>query len=134
MKKIFCIKRKKFYNFSYEELLRQKIILFLIFKKKYNLKNILIEKSIKIKKKKFRIDIIVLSKNKPYIIIECKSPKKKINKKNIKQLLIYGNLIKTKYFFLTNKINNIIFYKYKNNFTFINQLPSLKKYFFSYKK
>lgn len=110
---IFCIKRKKFYKFSNEELLRQKIILFLIFKKKYNLYNIFVEKKIKIKNKKYRIDILVKKNNKPYLIIECKSPQKKITKKNFKQLLNYRKAIKSKFFYLTNEKQNFIFFKNK---------------------
>ncbi|MDH3004849.1 MAG: type I restriction enzyme HsdR N-terminal domain-containing protein [Candidatus Shikimatogenerans sp. JK-2022] len=120
---IFCIKRKKFYKFSNEELLRQKIILFLIFKKKYNLYNIFVEKKIKIKNKKYRIDILVKKNNKPYLIIECKSPQKKITKKNFKQLLNYRKAIKSKFFYLTNEKQNFIFFKNKKKIKKIKKIP-----------
>ncbi|WGH25649.1 MAG: type I restriction enzyme HsdR N-terminal domain-containing protein [Candidatus Shikimatogenerans bostrichidophilus] len=125
-KTIFCIKRKKFYIFSYEELLRQKIILFLILEKMYKLYDIYVEKYIKIKKKINKIDILVYKKKKPYLIIECKSPKKKITKKNFYQLLQYGNVLKNKYFFLTNGIENIFFKIKKKKIIFIKKIP--KKY------
>ncbi|BDT61592.1 MAG: restriction endonuclease subunit R [Flavobacteriales endosymbiont of Rhyzopertha dominica] len=105
-KNIFCIKRKKFIIYSEEELLRQKILLFLINKKKYKLYNIKIEKKIFLNYNKYyKIDILVNNN----ILIECKSPKFKINKINFYQLFKYSNFLKINYLFLTNGIENIIF-------------------------
>lgn len=120
---IFCIVRKKFYIFSYEELLRQKIILYLIFKKMYNIYNIYVEQYLYIKNKIYIIDILIIKKKLPYLIIECKTPKKKINYSNINQLLQYCTLLNAKYSFLTNGIDNIILKIKKDKIIFIKDIP-----------
>ncbi|WGH26544.1 MAG: type I restriction enzyme HsdR N-terminal domain-containing protein [Candidatus Shikimatogenerans bostrichidophilus] len=121
-KTIFCIKRKKFYLLKSEEILRQKIILFLIKKKKYNLYDIEVEKKIIKKKKIYKIDILIKKKNIPYIIIECKSPKKKITKNNFYQLLNYSNYLNNKYFYLTNGNENYLIKKKKKKIIFIKKI------------
>ncbi|WGH27043.1 MAG: type I restriction enzyme HsdR N-terminal domain-containing protein [Candidatus Shikimatogenerans bostrichidophilus] len=126
-KTIFCIKRKKFYLLNNEELLRQKIIFFLIKVKMYNLYDIEVEKIFKKKNNKIKIDILVNKKKKPYIIIECKTSKKCIIKKNFYQLLQYSNYLNNKYLLLTNGIENIFLKKKKNNkLIFINDIPNKK--------
>ncbi|WOX79209.1 type I restriction enzyme HsdR N-terminal domain-containing protein [Candidatus Shikimatogenerans bostrichidophilus] len=126
-KTIFCIKRKKFLLFNYEEILRQKIILYLIHEKNYNLYNIEIEKIIYNQNKIYIIDIFVKTNN---ILIECKSPNKKLTKNNIYQLFNYSNYINIKYFILTNGIENIFLKKKLNNIKIINDIPYNKKLFF----
>ncbi|WGH28044.1 MAG: type I restriction enzyme HsdR N-terminal domain-containing protein [Candidatus Shikimatogenerans bostrichidophilus] len=126
-KTIFCLKRKKFIIFNKEELLRQKIILFLIKKKMYNLYDIEVEKFIIYNKKINKIDILVKKNKKPYIIIECKTPKKNIIKKDFYQILQYSNYYNNKYLLLTNGIENIYFKKEKNNkINFIKDIPKKK--------
>ncbi|WGH27555.1 MAG: type I restriction enzyme HsdR N-terminal domain-containing protein [Candidatus Shikimatogenerans bostrichidophilus] len=124
-KTIFCIKRKKFFLFKNEEILRQKIILFLIKKKKYNLYDIEVEKKIIIKKKIHKIDILIKKKNIPYIIIECKSPKNKITKNNFYQLLNYSNYFNNKYFYLTNGNENFYIKKKNNKIKFIKKINNI---------
>lgn len=123
-KTIFCLKRKKFLVFNYEELLRQKIIFFLIIEKMYKLQNIYVEKYFNIKDKIYKVDILIKKKKQNYIIIECKTPLKKINNNNINQILNYGKILNTKYFYLTNEIENIIFKINNNNFFFLKDIPS----------
>ncbi|MDH3004272.1 MAG: type I restriction enzyme HsdR N-terminal domain-containing protein [Candidatus Shikimatogenerans sp. JK-2022] len=122
-KVIYCIKRKKFYNYSFEEYLRQQIILFLIFKKGYKLSNIHVEKIFSYKKKIYKIDILIIINKYPYLIIECKSPNIKINYNNFNQILIYGKILKPKYYYLTNKIDNFIFKIKNNKIFFIKKIP-----------
>ncbi|WGH25284.1 MAG: type I restriction enzyme HsdR N-terminal domain-containing protein [Candidatus Shikimatogenerans bostrichidophilus] len=125
-KTIFCIIRKKFYIFSYEELLRQKIILYLILVKGYNISNISVEEFLYIKNQIYKIDILVKKNNYPYIIIECKSPKIKINNNNLNQILQYGNILNNKYYLLTNSIDHIIFKIKKTKLIFIKNFPKYK--------
>ncbi|WGH25102.1 MAG: type I restriction enzyme HsdR N-terminal domain-containing protein [Candidatus Shikimatogenerans bostrichidophilus] len=125
-KTIFCIIRKKFYIFSYEELLRQKIILYLILIKGYNISNISVEEFLYIKNRIYKIDILVKKKNYPYFIIECKSPRIKINHNNFNQILQYGKILNNKYYLLTNKIDHIIFKIKKNKLFFIKNIPKYR--------
>ncbi|MDH3005026.1 MAG: type I restriction enzyme HsdR N-terminal domain-containing protein [Candidatus Shikimatogenerans sp. JK-2022] len=120
---IFCLKRKKYFIFSYEELLRQKIILFLILEKGYNIYNISVEEYFLINNKKYRIDILVKKNKLPYMIIECKSPKIKIINNNFNQILEYGNIINNKYYLLTNETNSILFKILKKKIIFIKKIP-----------
>ncbi|MDH3004457.1 MAG: type I restriction enzyme HsdR N-terminal domain-containing protein [Candidatus Shikimatogenerans sp. JK-2022] len=119
--KIYCLKRKKIFLFSNEEYLRQNLLLYLIKKKGYNISNIYVEK--KFNKKKYRIDILIKKKNIPYLIIECKSPKLKIINNYLNQILKYGNILKPKYYYLTNKIDNILFKIKNKKIYFIKNIP-----------
>ncbi|XBT18774.1 MAG: type I restriction enzyme HsdR N-terminal domain-containing protein [Candidatus Shikimatogenerans sp. AspAUS03] len=108
IKYIFCFIRNKYIIFSIEELIRQNLLYYIIYIKKYKKKFIYIEKKIK----NLFIDLLLIKKKKKYMLIECKSPKKKINILNIKQLILYKKYIKCKYYFL---YNGFFFIKYKNN-------------------
>ncbi|MDH3003782.1 MAG: type I restriction enzyme HsdR N-terminal domain-containing protein [Candidatus Shikimatogenerans sp. JK-2022] len=122
-KNIFCIKRKKLILYRKEELLRQKILLFLIKKKKYNINNINIEKKIFYKKKIYKIDILIKKKNKPYILIECKNPNNYIINKNFFQLFKYSNFYNFKYLCLINGKINYLFKIKNNNIINIKDIP-----------
>lgn len=119
---IFCIIRKKFYLLKKEEWVRQNLIRFLIKEKGYN--KIFIEFPILFNNIRKRIDIIILKKNIPYILIECKAPNIKINfMKTIKQTFIYYNIIKCPYIMITNGINNKICFFNKKKIHLIDDLP-----------
>ncbi|WGH24921.1 MAG: type I restriction enzyme HsdR N-terminal domain-containing protein [Candidatus Shikimatogenerans bostrichidophilus] len=122
-KMIYCIKRKKFYLCTLEEYLRQKILLYLIIKKGYNLYNIFVEEYFIFNYKNYKIDILIKKNNKPFFLIECKSPINKINYYNIHQILHYGSILNCKYFFLTNQTNNFIFLKKNNKIKFLKTIP-----------
>ncbi|XBT18337.1 MAG: type I restriction enzyme HsdR N-terminal domain-containing protein [Candidatus Shikimatogenerans sp. Tduv] len=115
-KYIFCLIRKKFVLLNNEEKVRQKILNYIIFKKKIKKKYILVEKKIK----KQKIDILIKKKKKPYILIECKSYINKINIKNFLQILKYNKYIKCKHIYIYNSkylilIKNINIFFYKND-------------------
>ncbi|XBT18659.1 MAG: type I restriction enzyme HsdR N-terminal domain-containing protein [Candidatus Shikimatogenerans sp. Tcar] len=118
-KYIFCIKRKKFILLNNEEFIRQNILYYIIYIKKINKNNIIVEKQIK----KQKIDILIIKNNNPYILIECKNNIKNINIKNFKQVLKYNKYIKSKYIYIYNGIYLILIinkYKFyiKNDFNF----------------
>ncbi|WGH24735.1 MAG: type I restriction enzyme HsdR N-terminal domain-containing protein [Candidatus Shikimatogenerans bostrichidophilus] len=121
---IYCLKRKRYYILTNEEYIRQKILLYLIYIKKYDISNIYLENKIKIKNKVFKIDILIKNNNKPYIIIECKTYKNKIKYIDLDQIIKYGSIMKIKFYWLTNKFNNLIFYKKKNKIIFIKEIPT----------
>ncbi|WGH24552.1 MAG: type I restriction enzyme HsdR N-terminal domain-containing protein [Candidatus Shikimatogenerans bostrichidophilus] len=121
---IYCIKRNRYYILTNEEYIRQIILLYLIYIKGYNISSIYLENKIKIKNKIFKIDILIVRNNLPYILIECKTYKRKINYLNIDQILKYGNHLNIKYYWLTNIYNNIIFYKKKRKIIFLKEIPT----------
>lgn len=119
---IFCIIRKKFYSLNQEEWVRQNLIHFLIKKKGYN--EIYIEFPIIFYNIRKRIDILIFKNSYPYILIECKSPKVKINfMKILEQIFIYYYKIKCSYIMITNGINTKIFFIYNKKIIFIKDLP-----------
>ncbi|XCC45285.1 MAG: type I restriction enzyme HsdR N-terminal domain-containing protein [Candidatus Shikimatogenerans sp. Ttur] len=103
-KYIYCFIRKKKIILTPEEFIRQNILYYIIYKKKFNINNILVEK----KFFNFKIDILLKKKKKNFILIECKSFKKNINIKILNKILIYKKYIKPKYtFFYNGKLINI---------------------------
>ncbi|WP_317168662.1 type I restriction enzyme HsdR N-terminal domain-containing protein [Blattabacterium cuenoti] len=122
---IFCAIRKKFYSFTQEEIIRQYVIFLLKKIKNYKEKNILVEFPLKINKLKKRIDILVQINSNPYIIIECKSPKKSIQQKVFDQISLYNSVIKAPYLMISNGIENFIFQvdEQKKTFSFLKKIP-----------
>ena len=88
---IFDPLRKKNVLLTAEEWVRQNIISFLHKDLKVPVSHIAVEKGFKVKGLSKRFDIVVFDKKGNIIIlIECKSPKIKLNQKSIDQLVIYN--------------------------------------------
>ena len=84
--------RKKWILYTPEELVRQQFWKYLNLVKKYPKSLIAIERKIEINGLNKRFDLLVYDKQgKPNIIVECKSPKVKINQKTLDQVLSYQN-------------------------------------------
>ena len=78
---IFDIVRKKYLLLTPEEWVRQHVVHYLIFHKRYPLGLMQIEKLIKYNSLKTRADILVLDTNSnPLILAECKAPSVSIDK------------------------------------------------------
>lgn len=122
-KYIYCIKREKYYLFSYEEHLRQLLIFYLILIKGFSIINIRVENNFFYTYSLFKYDILVMYNKRPYIIIECKSPRKTIVKENIDQLIKYGSILNVEYYCLTNKNDSFIFSIKNNKLFFFKDLP-----------
>jgi len=123
---IFDIVRKKFYLLTPEEWVRQHILHYLIFTKKYSKNLIAVEKKIEINQTFRRFDVVVFNHNmQAYILIECKSPDVKISQSTFDQINQYNWLIKAPYLFLTNGMKHYICLVdfNKNNYQFIKELP-----------
>ncbi|WP_238785209.1 type I restriction enzyme HsdR N-terminal domain-containing protein [Blattabacterium cuenoti] len=117
--------RKKWYLFTKEEGIRQYIIFFLKKVKKYRSSNILVEVPFQINQFKKRLDILVLFKKKPYILIECKAPNILLTQKTFDQISRYNKKIKAPYLMVSNGIKNFVFQtdEYNKKFSFLNDLP-----------
>ncbi|WP_185865003.1 type I restriction enzyme HsdR N-terminal domain-containing protein [Blattabacterium cuenoti] len=123
---IFCIKRKKFFSFKKEEVVRQHILFILKNIKNYKDSDILVESSIRINNSlNLRLDILVFFKKKPHILIECKSPNIVITQKTFDQISAYNKFVKSNYLMISNGIKNFIFKKnkQKKKFYFIRYIP-----------
>ena len=100
---IFDIVRKKYLLLTPEEWVRQHVVHYLIFHKKYPLGLMQIEKLIKYNSLKTRVDILVLDTNSnPLILVECKAPSVSIDKDAFFQIAKYNSSLKAKYLFVTN--------------------------------
>ncbi len=125
---VFCLIRKKYYLLTKEELVRQKIIYYLIKNRGYNVQEIYVEFNSTFSNIKYRIDILVLKKKRPFIIVECKSPEVNLSsKKYFDQIMKYYLRFKSQYLVLTNGIKNIIFEFKNNGIKFLRQLPKTPK-------
>ena len=95
--------RKKWILSTPEELVRQQFWKYLHLEKKYPKSLMAIEKKIVINGLNKRFDLLVFAKfGKPHIIIECKSPKVKIDQKTLNQVLSYQNKLAANFVVLTN--------------------------------
>ena len=95
--------RKKWILSTSEELVRQQFWKYLNKVKKYPKSLIAIERKIEINGLNKRFDLLVFDKlGKPNIIVECKSPKVKIDQKTLDQVLSYQNKLAANFIVLTN--------------------------------
>ena len=127
-KYIYDIIRKKYILLSDEEKVRQTTINYLISELEIPISHISTEKGFLIDTGlKKRFDVIVYDRDgKIAILIECKSPKIKINSKVIDQILIYNQKLKSKFLMVTNGKHTIVLYCHNKD---IKQIKTLPKYF-----
>ncbi|MGX7590231.1 type I restriction enzyme HsdR N-terminal domain-containing protein [Candidatus Karelsulcia muelleri] len=125
---VFCLIRNKYYLLTKEELVRQKIISYLIKNRGYNVHEIYVEFHSTFYNIKYRLDILVLKKTRPFLIVECKSPEVKISSKYFDQIMKYYLRFKTQYLVLTNGIKTIIleFQPNGNGIEFLKKIPKNK--------
>lgn len=105
---IFDPLRKKFVELSPEEWVRQHLIKFLIFDKAYPEGLITIEKGVNVNSTQKRTDVLVfdLQKN-PFLLIECKAPSEKLNKKVLEQGLRYNLVHNAPFILISNGLNHL---------------------------
>jgi hypothetical protein len=123
---IFDSVRKKWLVLQPEEWVRQLIISYLTNTEHYPVNHLSIEKSVSKGLKKGRWDVVVFDLHmKPFLLIECKSPKVPITKKTVDQALIYNIKLKAPYVCLTNGCNICCFRVQSDEYplTFLSQFP-----------
>ena len=100
--KIFCSIRKRWVDFTPEEMVRQVVVLWMI-KNGSARANIAVEKQIKVGDRIKRFDIVVYdAAMQPYILVECKNPDVSITDHTLEQALRYLIPLRSPYLFLTN--------------------------------
>ena len=126
---IFDEIRKKYFELTPEEWVRQNCIKFLINEKKYKSQLIAVEKKIILNNLTKRFDIIAYDNNgDPNLLVECKAPNIAIKQETFDQILSYNRVINSKYLMITNgiihyycKIDNI-----DNKINFLKDIPNYK--------
>ena len=104
---IFDEIRKRFMVFQPEEWVRQHCVQYLIHEKKYPKSLINIEKELKVNNLRKRYDIVVFNTDGTiHLIVECKSPKLKIDQSTFDQIARYNLALKASYLMVTNGINH----------------------------
>ncbi|MFA9290290.1 MAG: type I restriction enzyme HsdR N-terminal domain-containing protein [Solirubrobacteraceae bacterium] len=104
---IYDIIRKKFYVLTPEEWVRQHIIHYLVFDKKIPKINFLVEKVVEINGMKKRMDLLIYKDKKPFLLVECKSPKTIINQETFDQIMRYNSIVDASILMITNGLNHI---------------------------
>lgn len=100
---IFDILRKKNVALTPEEWVRQNIVHYLIFTKKYSKKLIAVERGIEINGLNKRFDILAFNRiGKPYLIVECKAENIELTPKVLSQILVYNQSLSVRYLWITN--------------------------------
>jgi type I site-specific restriction endonuclease len=126
---IFDIVRKKYFVLTPEEWVRQHVIHFLHFEKKYPLSLMAIEKQVKVNSLNQRTDIVVYNTSgKPFLIVECKAPSIEISQQTFDQIARYNMTLEADLLLVTNGIQHIYAVMDHDNksYVFLKELP---KYF-----
>lgn len=98
--------RRKWLVLQPEELVRQLIFQYLVVEKAYSRNRISIEKGLKVNTLQKRFDLLVYdSEMQPFMLIECKAPKVKIQQEVFKQIATYNTSLRVPYLLVTNGIN-----------------------------
>ncbi|MCY7291463.1 MAG: type I restriction enzyme HsdR N-terminal domain-containing protein [Ferruginibacter sp.] len=113
---IFCIIRKRWYNVTPEEWVRQNFLLYLIHVLKFPASLIAVEKQLKISEVKKRFDIVVYKNALPFLIVECKEMNVPLSANTLTQVLNYNSTIQAPFMVVTNGNYCAAFEKKENEF------------------
>ncbi len=130
---IFDLIRQKWIVLQPEEMIRQLAILYLLEEKQYRKNLIGMEKGFRVVNDKLakRFDLLVYDHaGKPFLLVECKAPKVKIDEqisdKTIFQAITYNKKLRVRYFLATNGIESFccaLDYK-RRSFEFVDEVPA----------
>ena len=127
---IYDIIRKKNLVFQAEELIRQCILHYLIDELKFSKNHIKVEKGIKVNNLYKRCDIIVYDRNgNPILLVECKSPKVKVDQKVFNQIAMYNIPLQVPFLMVSNGDQTYFCeINFKNkSYEFLEELPTYEK-------
>ena len=104
---VFDPVRKKYFSLTSEEWVRQNFIFYLNKYKNYPFGLMRVEQMIRYNTLKIRADIVLYNNTGiPTMIIECKSPRVKINQDTFYQIARYNSKLRVKYLVLTNGLQH----------------------------
>ncbi|WP_190808846.1 type I restriction enzyme HsdR N-terminal domain-containing protein [Flagellimonas sp. S3867] len=127
---IFDMIRKKFVVLQPEEWVRQHVVHFLVFTKKYPQSLINVEKQLMVNNLKKRYDVVVFKPNGNIdLLVECKAPKIKIDQSTFDQIAQYNYELKSNHLMVTNGIEH---YYCKMDFnrekySFLKEIPDFSR-------
>lgn len=124
---IFDEIRKKFVVLTPEEWVRQHVIHFLLYEKKYPKSLINAEKKISVNGTVKRYDLVVFNPNGTlFLLVECKAPQINITQHTFDQIARYNMVLQSQYVMVTNGLNH--YYctmDYENKqYHFLKEIPS----------
>ena len=122
---IFCSIRKRWYNITPEEWVRQNFLLYLIHVLNYPASLIAVEKQLQISEVKKRFDIVVYKNSLPFLIVECKEMNIPLTENTLRQVLNYNSTIQAPYMVITNGNYCAAFEKKENIFVEVFEIPSM---------
>jgi hypothetical protein len=123
--------RKKYVVCTDEEKVRQMTILYLTETLNVPMSSIVVETEIKVNNLSKRTDLIVLnSKSKPALIVECKAPSVKITQDVFEQIARYNLALQVNYLMVTNGVEHYFCHLdfEKQTYQFIPELPDWKNF------
>ena len=104
---IFDEIRKKFIILTPEEWVRQHVVRFLTYDKKYPISHVNVEKIIRINGLTKRYDVVVFQPDgKIFLLVECKAPGVPVSQVTFDQIARYNMTLKASYMMVTNGINH----------------------------
>ena len=126
---IFDEIRKKFVVLTPEEWVRQHVVHFLIYEKKYPKNYVNVEKQIMVNGTIKRYDVVVFDALGNYdLLVECKAPQVAITQNTFDQIARYNITLQANILMVTNGLNHY-FCKINptlNGYLFLQDLPSFK--------
>ena len=120
---IFCIIRKRWYNVTPEEWVRQNFLLYLIHVLKFPASLIAVEKQLQIGEVKKRFDIVIYKNAIPFLIVECKEMNVPLSESTLTQVLNYNSTIQAPFMVVTNGNYCAAFEKKENKFEEVSEIP-----------
>jgi predicted type IV restriction endonuclease len=109
-KRIFDVIRKKYVVLTPEEWVRQHFLNYLITSLNYPKSLIKIESGLQFRTISKRTDILVYDrKGKPWMIVECKAPDIRLDRKSFNQALIYNMTLGAQFITVTNGMLHFCF-------------------------
>lgn len=127
---IFDIIRKKFVVLGPEEWVRQHVLHYLIFIKKYPKSLITVEKQLLVNSLKKRCDLIVYDNTGQLtILVECKAPEIRITQQTFDQIARYNAAAKAQYLMVTNGLSHYycIMDQEEEKYQFLNDIPDFSR-------
>ena len=123
--------RRKYVLCTDEEKVRQMTILYLTETLNVPMSSICVETEIKVHNLSKRTDLIVLnSKSKPALIVECKAPSVKISQEVFEQIARYNLTLQVNYLMVTNGVEQYVCHLdfEKQTYQFIPELPNWSEF------
>lgn len=128
--RIFDIIRKKFVVLTPEEWVRQHVLHWLIYHKKYPVSLINVEKQLKINKLRKRYDLVVYNPDGTIeLLVECKSYSSKITQEAFDQVARYNLQVQSNFLMVTNGMEHYYckMEAAKEKYIFLEQIPDFSR-------